>query len=163
MQTAIRTEAKRAFVLADRLKSGPFDSLEVFQAVLAAEKSRVAQLSDGELDSIIARDPRRLQEYNKATWNIERIMLGACFVYPKMGGREWARGSVCDVAEQFKRLEPLVSRIWMMKHFSGVFEAELPIMVFTKSSNYHIDDGSHRAIAMWLCRIERIAAWVGEL
>jgi hypothetical protein len=159
----LRTEAKRAFVLADWLKGAPFDSIEVFQPVFAAEKSRVQQLSDADLDGIISKDLKRLENYNKAIWNLGRITLATCFVYPGMGGRAWAKGSVRDVAEQFKRLEPLTSRIWMMKHFSSVFEAQLPILVLKKNSNFHIDDGSHRAIAMALCGIEKAAVWIGEV
>jgi len=162
MQTVTRTEAKRAFVLADMLKGAPFSSIEVFQPLFATEKSRVEKLSDAELDSIIARDPIRLQNYNKVTWKLDHIMLGACSVYPRMGGREWAKGSVCDVAERFKRIEPLGSRIWMMKNFSIVFEVQLPILVLTKGSEFHIDDGSHRAVAMALCGIKKVAAWIGE-
>jgi hypothetical protein len=163
MQTSPRTEAKRAFVLADRLKGAPFVSIELFKAVLAAEKSRVQQLSDADLDGIIARDPKRLEHYNQATWKSDRVVLAACKVYPRMGERAWASGSVRVVAEQYKRLEPLSSRIWTMKHFSGVFESQLPILILKTKRHFHIDDGSHRAVAMALCGIEKVDAWIGEL
>ncbi len=35
----------------------------------------------------------RLENYNKATWSLDRVMLAACFVYPRMGGREWAKAA----------------------------------------------------------------------
>jgi hypothetical protein len=175
MDAAERIGVKRAFVLADWLKDAPFDSAEIFRAILEAERLRVERLSEADLDSIISRDSkklteserlkdsRRLTDYNKANWKREMIELRVCSVYPRMGERPWAQGFVPDVAEKFKRLEPLASRIWAMKRLDEIFAFELPIVVLRSSPCLHIDDGSHRAVAMALCNIESVSAWIGTL
>jgi hypothetical protein len=78
-----------------------------------------------------------------------------------MGGREWAQGSVYEVAERFRKMEPLTSRIWSMKLFSVVFQTELPILILQTDSGRCIDDGSHRAIAMALSGLDTASAWIG--
>jgi hypothetical protein len=158
-----RVEAKRAFVLNDYLKAGPFDNIELFLIVLASEKSRLQQLTETELDCIIARDRHRLENYNRATWALERVKLGTCLVYPRMGQRAWAQGTVSDVVEKFKKFEPLTSRIWVMKQFRSVFEVHLPILVLRENAKFQIDDGSHRAIAMALGGVEYAMSWIGTL
>jgi hypothetical protein len=158
-----RIEAKRAFVLSDRLTAAPFDNIEIFLTVLNEEKSRIQVLSVTELDSIIGRDRERLHNYNVAVWKFDKLQLGSCFVWPEMGRRAWAQGTVCEVAEKFKRLEPLNSRVWNMKLFSSIFEGQLPIVVLRKNSKFQIDDGSHRAIAMALSGIQTVSAWTGTL
>jgi len=163
MKTSTRTEAKRAFVLADRLKVGPFDCLESLKRSWTVERSKVQQLFDADLDRIIAPDPKRLGEYDRASWKLDRIMLAQCFVYPKMGERPWAEGTVENVAEEFKTKEPPDSRIWKMMPFSSFFEAQLHILVLKEKSHCRIDDGCHRAIAMSLSGIKQITAWVGNL
>ena len=159
----LRIDAKRAFVLADRMKRGPFEHIEVLLSVFASEKSRVQQLSEAELDGIIARNSDRLEKYDRAIWKFDHVALTQCTVYPRMGERAWAEGRVHEVAEKFKRLEPLTSRIWSMKLFASLFSIELPIVILSEGSILRIDDGSHRAVAMHLSGIQRAAAWIGTL
>jgi hypothetical protein len=163
MQTEPREDAKRAFVLANRMKAGPFDSVELFQTILAAEGTRVQHLSEVELDAIIARDSVRLTKYNRAVWNLASVQLSRCNVYRHMGDRVWAEGRVHEVAERFKRLEPLTSRIWSMKQFAKLFSEDLPIVILNESNVFTIDDGSHRAVAMYLNRVGQAIAWIGVL
>jgi hypothetical protein len=158
-----RDSAKRAFVLADKLKNGPFDSIEHFLAVVESSEREVNSWSAGKLDSIIGSDPRRLLDYTRAEWRLDRLDLGRCIVWPKMGGRTWVEGYVPAVAEKFKEQEPKASRIWEMMKFGAVFASKLPIIVLSRGAEWSIDDGSHRAVAMSLAGVKSPLAWIGKL
>jgi hypothetical protein len=58
-------------------------------------------------------------------------------------------------------MEPAGSRIWKMKFFAAIFRSELPLIVFRQDERLEIDDGSHRAIAMYLVGITKARAYVG--
>lgn len=157
----MRLEAKRAFVLADWMKSASrCERQEEFFALLRAEQTRVSELREAELNQIIQRDEDRLSHFQTLVWELRTVQLGECHVYPQMGKRAWAVGSVSEVAPLFKRLEPALSRIWRMKLFAACF-TELPLIALQKSDKLSLNDGSHRAIAMYLAGIRDVQAFVG--
>jgi hypothetical protein len=154
--------AKRAFVLADQMKSGAFATQDTFQGSLLAMEGWVQSLSESQLDAIIGQDATRLGRYNQAAWTLQKISLGKCTVWPKMDDRSWATGRIPEVAKQFAKFEPPDNRIWRMKDFAAIYAAKLPIIILRNSaSEFAIDDGNHRAIAMALAGITKITAWVG--
>lgn len=157
------TDAKRTFVLADKLKKGPFDSRQSFLDALEQCSQEVLALSTGEVDTFVGGHQPRLQDYNHATWRFVAFDLRRCVVWPRMGGRSWAVGAPVDVAELFKGREPTDSRIWNMKQFADVFAARLPVIILDRGTEVRIDDGSHRAVAMTLAGLTQVSAWVGVL
>src|SRR5947209_7516071 len=105
-------QAKEAFVVADMLKAGPFHSREAFLVSLENLQREVTSWTDNEIDAIIAQEnPHRLANYTRAQWKSGVVELGKCTVWPCMGRREWAEGSVTTVADFFRRYEPEQSRI----------------------------------------------------
>jgi len=157
----MRLEAKRAFVVADWMKSASrCKSQEEFLILLRAEQTRVSKLHETEMDQIIQRDESRLERFQTLDWQLRTVRLRDCHVYPRMGKRAWAVGCVSDVAAAFNRLEPSLSRIWKMKLFASLF-TELPLIVLEDAGKLTIDDGSHRAIAMYLSGIRDVPAYVG--
>jgi len=155
-------EVKRAFVLADWMKAaGRCRSEEEFLALFASESTRLARLTEGEFDQIIARDQSRLKRFETLEWELDSTPLGDCYVYPRMGDRAWAEGQVRDIAGKFVRQEPPSSRIWKMKLFAALFR-RLPLIIVVRGKNLEIDDGSHRAIAMFLSGIKDANAYIGS-
>lgn len=156
-------DAKRSFVLADKLKAGPFDSRELFLRTLEKNKADVLGLTMTEIDAVIGRDPLRLGDYNRARWTLGGFDLRQCVVWPQMGGRAWAVGDPIIVAKRFKIYEPQKSRVWRMTEFVDVYESVLPIIVIRRSLEVRIDDGSHRAVAIALTGRTYVSAWIGVL
>jgi hypothetical protein len=158
-------EVKEAFVIAETMKGGLFDSPDAFLASMERSQQEVTSWPDNEIDAFIGnQNPSRLDFFNRAKWRSDSVDLGTCIVWPQMGKRPWAEGYVPAVAELFRRLEPTDSPIWNMCKFSEVFCSRLPIIVSVRgSSTLMIDDGSHRAIAMALARLRSASAWIGEL
>jgi len=155
-------EAKRAFVLADWMKAAQrCDSEEEFLSLLSSEKLRVTSLGEHELNQIIVRDTDRLNRFETLAWTLDRVSLGDCFVYDRMGARPWAVGTVKEVGEKFVRMEPSGSRIWKMKFFADIFSSQLPLIIIREEGKLKIDDGSHRAIAMYLSGINEGSAYIG--
>ena len=157
------SDAKRMFVLADRLKGGPFDTMEHFLAAFERYSVKVAALTTAEIDSLVGVDAQRLCDYNRADWRFDTLDLGECCVWPRMGNRTWAQGRVTEVAKLFETHEPKDSRVWSMKQFADIYSLRLPVIVLKTRSETRIDDGSHRAIAMALTGIRKVSAWVGIL
>lgn len=155
-------EAKRAFVLADWMKSAcRCRNEDEFLVLLDDESKRLLITSEKELDQIIARDRSRLNRLDTFVWRLETVSLADCYVYPRMGERTWAVGRVAEIAKKFTAQEPLSSRIWHMKMFASLI-ARLPLIIVKKESKYEIDDGSHRAIAMFLAGLREANAYVGQ-
>jgi hypothetical protein len=154
---------KQAFVLADRLKNGPFDNHSAFLAAVDRHGADVAGLPTSEIDSYVGRDPRRLHDYNRAVWHFDSLDLRKCRVWPGMGGRDSAHGYVTDVAELFKTKEPLASRVWEMKRFAAIYSEKFPIIALRIRSETIIDDGYHRAVAIALAGTTNVSAWIGTL
>jgi hypothetical protein len=155
-------EVKRAFVLADWMKSAKrCRSKEEFCAMLWVETARVEKLSEHGLDEIIVRDQLRLDRFEKLPWRLDIVSISECLVYPRMGERLWAVGTVKEVAERFLHLEPIGSRIWKMKLFAEIFSSNLPLIIIERAGRFDIDDGSHRAVAMQLSGIMKTNAYVG--
>jgi hypothetical protein len=154
-------EVKRAFVLADWMKAARrCESGEEFLALLEIETARLAKLAELELDLIIAHDQSRLRRFETLSWRLGSVPLGDCYVYPRMGDRFWAVGKVKDVSTKFARMEPFSSRIWQMKLFAALFE-RLPLIIVMTGMKCEIDDGSHRAIAMFLSGKTDAKAFIG--
>jgi hypothetical protein len=157
----MRLEVMRAFVLADWMKAASCcESEKEFLLLLRAEQARVSELTEVEMDQIIGRDESRLTRFQTFDWELRTVRIGDCHVFRRMGDRAWAEGQVRDVASMFERLEPSVSRIWKMKLFAPLF-TDLPIIVFQIGQKRQINDGSHRAIAMYLSGIREVRAYVG--
>ena len=157
----MRIDAKRAFVLADWMKSARrCESEEEFVVLLDTEQKRVAQLTEEQVDQIVTRDESRLRRFRELEWDFRRVTLGECQVYPRMGKRAWAVGRVSDVSSAFTQMEPTASRIWKMKLFASLF-LRLPLIILQKGQTMEVDDGSHRAIAMYLSGIREAPAYVG--
>ncbi len=156
---------KETFVIAERLKDGPFDTHEAFLASLERSKREVTSWPDCELDAFIGSQDRvRLDFYNRARWRLDSVNLDTCLIWRRMGGRDWAEGLVPAVAERFRSLEPEGNPIWRMQKFGELFALQLPIIVSVLNpSTRMIDDGSHRAIAMFLAGLKSTLAWIGEL
>lgn len=155
-------EVKRAFVLADWMKAAEWcESEEEFRTFLASEKSRVFALRESELDQIIEGDESRLKRLEEPGWTFEEVEVADCFVWERMGGRPWAIGTVREVGDRFLRMEPTGSRIWKMKFFAPIFSSQLPLIIFCRDGRLAIDDGSHRAVAMYLAGIGKAKAYVG--
>jgi hypothetical protein len=156
-------EVKRAFVLADWMKAAQrCESEREFDVLLASEGARVRSLSEPELDQIIGKDRHRLERFETFAWIVdEKCDLAKCWVYHRMGGRSWAVGTVQEVAEKFHRMEPLGSRVWRMKLFAMYFKSQLPLIVLNQQGVLRIDDGSHRAVAMWLAGVTQATAYIG--
>jgi hypothetical protein len=76
MNSVASREIKEAFVLADRMKDGPFNELAKFQESLQLQREQVQSLTVIQLDEKIARDSTRIKQYNSASWFRCRIKLG---------------------------------------------------------------------------------------
>jgi hypothetical protein len=137
------------------------ESEEEFLLLLRLEQRRLRQLTEAETDQIIIRDNSRLDRFENLGWELRTVELGDCYVYPRMDKRPWAVGRVRDVSAKFVRLEPSSSRIWRMKLFASLL-TRLPLIIVTKEGKLEIDDGSHRAIAMYLSGIRHVRAYVGS-
>ncbi len=154
-------DVKRAFVLADWMKAASrCESGEEFLSLLDSESLRLASLPEGELDQMILPNQQRLRCFNSFAWTLGSVPLADCYVYPRMGKRLWAEGHVKDVSEKFTRLEPSSSRIWRMKLFASLYN-RLPLIVMREGAKLKIDDGSHRAIAMYLSGTTDAKAYIG--
>lgn len=134
----------------------------------------------------------RYDNYFNSTWELKKINLEDCGVWPKMGGLPDAatRGSVLDTAEYIRpylkdkrKLTLTTARILyieeMMK-YAEIISKHIPIIVLEegvirhhklrksterklyKKCLYDIDDGNHRALAMALLGKKEIMALVGK-
>lgn len=157
-------EVKRAFVLADWMKwAENCDNEREFIALLRSERMRIHTLNESELNQIICEDPHRLNRFEKLTWKLEeQFDLATCRVYDRMDGRAWAIGTVREVADKFDRLEPAGSRVWRMRSFASCFQSELPVIVLIKNGEPILDDGSHRAVALYLSGMTHTRAYIGS-
>ncbi len=159
----MNVDVKRAFVLAEWMKAAErCDSEREFYVLLVSQQRRIDALSEPELDQIISKDHGRLERIEEWEWKLdERFELAGCRVYERMGGRPWAVGTVREVADMFQRMEPLGSRVWRMKSFAVYFERELPLIVLDQDGVLRLDDGSHRAVAMYLSGVKQAKAHIG--
>src|SRR5215469_8518617 len=101
-----RRAAKRAFVIAEMLKGGDFDTEENLLASLERVEREVAPWREAEIDAFIRdRDSRRFQHFQRAAWSLDRVDLDRCVVWWRggMGQRgEWATGKLLEIADSFK-------------------------------------------------------------
>jgi len=134
-----------------------------FVKVLQAQKKKIGRIKDGEIKEKLKSDSYRYEGYQAATWSLRKISLKYCSVFPNMGGREWAFGTIHDLLPRFRDpvFESPQSQIWALKKMAALWAAHLPIIVWQKGSSLRIDDGSHRAMAMALAGIDEVEAYVG--
>src|SRR5215813_666374 len=164
MEPSLKRRVKEAFMVANKLKAGPFHSHEALLTLIENSEREVTSWTEDEIDLLIAQDnPSRLRDYDGAKWKLDRVDLDSCVVWPRMGDGPWAEGCVINVADLFRRNEPHESRIWDMQKFGDIFSSRLPIIVFPVGPTVKIDDGAHRAVAMALAGLKSSVAWIGLL
>jgi hypothetical protein len=154
---------KASFRLADALKDGPFDP-DGFRDRLAAERSRLAQLSEEQLDLGI-RDPERRVRYGGARWRLTVVELAHCSVWPHMGGRQWASGPVPRVAADLPTRGLPEDRLHSKARVARLAFADLPLIMFRRkrsAEQFRLDDGCHRAVAYYVAGFRQAFAYVGE-
>ena len=156
-------EVKEALLVADALKSGPFEP-QGFRERLVNERTRVGQLTDIEVERSIT-DHNRLKRYNGGTWVRTVVNLADCSVWQGMGSRHWATGTVQKVVEQLRKQGRSTDRLFAMSGLFQLFLEEQPLIVFRRSQTprqYRIDDGCHRAVAYFLAGLRQAPAYVGS-
>lgn len=119
-------------------------------------------MSDASVVAAVDYPPRR-SRYIKARWSLMDVNLIQCHVWPQMGGRPWATGTVNALLPIFRQQEPKDSRIWAMVSQAALFVDHLEILIIREAGVLKIDDGSHRAIAMALGGLRVTRAYVGSL
>lgn len=155
-------QVKECFLLAETLKTGPFDAAG-YQNCLTLEQKRIAGLSEEQVNQRITDSDRR-SRYNNGTWLLTVVDLAACSVWPRMDGRLWATGPVNRVAERLKTQDDPTNKAWAILKFIQQSFSEVPLIVFRRNSNpcqFRIDDGCHRAVAYYLAGFRQAFAFVG--
>jgi hypothetical protein len=161
-----RTAAKRAFVIAEMLKGGDFDTEENLLASLETVQRNPAPWQEAELDAFIRdRDPIRLDNFQRAAWRLDTVDLNECAVCWAGGmGQlgEWATGNIIEIANRFREKQPQETPVWKMQKFAKSFSSRLPLIVFVVGpSRFAVDDGCNRAVAMVLAGVTSSTAWIG--
>jgi hypothetical protein len=189
MQSANTSEVVSSFLVSERLVGFLKDTPNATRIDLSDEiqrlKASILHQSEAELLTQITNQDRQTR-YRRARWVRGEVELGKCWVWPKMGGVQWAAGKVPEVAAilSVHANEPgrYCTDIKKAETFRDiaihlpVVAAELPIMVFGGDGihkpytrlrrgqlAYDIDDGCHRAIAAWFAGWSKIPAFVGNL
>ena len=122
----------------------------------------------------LVNDPYRRKRFEQSIWIRRTIPLEQCWVWPKMGENSLASGMVPEVAGKLcKNLPP---KLINMIDNPLLFLSNLPIIVFLWPPGIHnyerndlfpvqydIDDGSHRAVALWLANYRTADALVGRI
>jgi hypothetical protein len=155
--------AKHAFMLANALKESNYSEDVEFFAALELSSRTLAQVGHENIDAEIGRDPRRLDDYGNSRWRLGSVRLDRCTVWQGMGQRPWAQGIVSAVAAEFRRRNDRTDRVWRMTKFAHLYREHLPIVIIERPGRFHIDDGSHRAVAMALAGVAETVAWIGYL
>jgi hypothetical protein len=159
-----RRAVKEAFVLANRMKDGPF-TVDGFVEQLCRHAEWVESLDAETLDSFVT-DEHRLRRYNEGTWTLRQVDLDRCTVWPTMGGRAWAKGPVDKVTELLRRHGNRSDRIWQMAEHVNLFRATLPLVVIASkrdATKLRIDDGCLGAVACYLAGVHQAIALVGKV
>ena len=156
-----RRQVHEAFLLADALKGG-WVGRPSFELRMEQVKQELSAHSDIKLESLVQDRARRMR-FEKAIWCFETVSLEQCSVWPHMGGKTYATGSVPQAAERFLKHCEKDYRIFDMVEFAKqrLYDV-LPLIVFKRKSGsgYRIDDGSHRAVARYLAGDREAAAFV---
>lgn len=155
-------QVKEAFFLAERMKNGPYE-MPALELAIARVKAEIAALSDSELDSQI-KDPKRLQQINEAKWYFGKVQIARCRVWPGMGKRPWATGDVPGVGVRCVKHSDPSDRLWKMAERAKTLK-QLPLIVHSRIEprQYRIDDGCHRAVALFLAGIKEAEAYIGDV
>lgn len=121
----------------------------------------------------------RLYFFNGCVWREETVHLDGCSVFPGMGGLRGLRGKVPFVARKIAGVEfkdsDAAKRIREMEDSIGLIADSLHLILAATGAHprcqylprpnmgqYSIDDGSHRAVAMWLQDRRRAKAFVAR-
>lgn len=158
---------KEAVALADRLKSGPFES-DAFKESLNRARNEIALLSEPELDArYFQRQKDRLQRINQGSWILDNVGLEFCITWPQFGSRKWAEAAPVNVTtDTVRQQNDLTDRLWEMSRFANLLRDCLPIVVLRTqedSTRYFIDDGAHRAVAFYLAGFRTAPAYIGSI
>jgi hypothetical protein len=156
-------EVKECLLLADALKSGPFES-HGFRNRVVQEWQRISKLSVAHIDQTITDSSRRTR-YSNGTWMLTVVDLASCSVWPRMGQRQWATGPVPCVAQKVWERGGASDKIIEMVRAVRLSFAEVPLIVFRRKQSpqqFRIDDGCHRAVAYYLAGFRQAFAFVGD-
>jgi len=152
----------RHFLLCDAMKAGPFRPENDALAAIAAKRAEIAAMSVANVIAGVTYAPRRIR-YLKARWSLVEVELSQCYVWQRMGERPWATGTVDTLLPVFRQRELKDSRVWAMVPLAGLFADHLRIIIIRDAGILHIDDGSHRAIAMALGGRSVARAFIGSI
>lgn len=167
MQLELNSEADavtvmRHLLLCNAMKSGPFNPEAAALAAISFKREAIATMSDANVIAAVEDSHRRLR-YQKARWSFLDINVADVHVWPRMGGRHWATGTVASLLPMFRVREAGDSRIWSMGPLASLFSDHLNILVIREAGLLRIDDGSHRAVAMALAGRLKSRAFVGSI
>lgn len=158
-------QVKEAVVLADKLKSGPFDPT-AFKTNLTEAKTQLRSLSETSIDEAHFKNHRdRLRRINEGNWTLGVVELADCLTWPHFGGRnEIVAGPVNVTAEIVRSRSDPKDRLWEMAKHVHLFFVNLPLVVIRMNKNptkFFIDDGAHRAVAYYLAGFREALAYIG--
>jgi hypothetical protein len=158
------------FALANRMKIFVSNGISVyeFNSILEHERNILSSQTFEELVG----DPDRRVRFAHSIWTRHHINLDLCWVWPEVGGDKKASGNVPEVAKILSgNLSP---KLLEMTRKPLLYRKKLPLIVFLWPPGIHnyertrkfaiqydIDDGSHRAVALWLANYRSADAFVG--
>ncbi len=158
-------QVKQTIYLADKMKS-PTNSPEEFREKLLNEK---IELFKGDYKKLVNDyfDNHKIREkmIGEKKWFLGVVELDKCETWENFGGRPgFPQQSVSKTTELFKKKNVFTDRIWNMVQHIQLFNPLLPIIVILESYEplrYKIDDGSNRAVAMYLGGVRNAIAFIG--
>jgi hypothetical protein len=158
-------QVKEAVVLADKLRSGPFDVIQ-FKKKLAEAKLELRSLSEIRIEEAHFKDHQeRLQRINEGNWGLGIVELENCLTWPHFGGRQQIEaGPVNLTAELVRHQHDPNDRLWEMVKHVPLFFVNFPLVVIRMNKNptkFFIDDGAHRAVACYLAGFREALAYIG--
>lgn len=178
METIAFQSVQHAFVLSNKMKritnniNNEIDiDYHLFRATMEECKNEIRTEPDWDVAVRKSdKDGIRWDLYNKCRWRLDCVELRGIRIYPKMGRSHKdneeipeLKGTVDDAAKIVSNHLVFFPKIKNMKQYADMFCRFLPIIIVnTKRRKYDIDDGNHRAVAMYLAGIRKVNAWVGE-
>jgi hypothetical protein len=184
MLTTISTrKVIEGFVAAEKLRGFVGSDQSRWVSERVNQSLILASLTESELHSFV-NDKERLARFCSALWTQEAIPLEKCWVWPEMRGWVKASGRVPDVAglviddtDQSENGVATKKKLLEMAQEVSRFAGTLPLIAFappgihkrykrtniTTESWYDLDDGSSRAVAIWLAGQKEAFAFVGDL
>ena len=169
-------DALDAIVLGNLMKSagaafseGDPASVESFSRVLQGTRESIRRMSDRDVKAqVLSCDPasRRPEVFPMMRWTWEFVNLDHCLVWPEMGSRSWARGSVPEVSSMIESgAYPNDSLVAFRRKFPIDSYGSMPPIAVRLDGCYRplgLDDGNHRAVAAYLNGVRQVRALVGS-